>query len=214
MNESSHCKWMEVSGYLLNIMPFRLRATYGVKCLGGFCDTLWRKVVSPHGNTKSKINNLWRPPQGTQTEGKITKWIPDVPCNPHKHTSWAIPRQPTYLGSRWKKYDTELTTTVWPALFPPCKKKNERSSGQNQTRCFCCPLDSPALDRLGPRPWLEDPPAYLSLRLPIARLKQLWLSCSPSVRPTRMVEWPRTVQLKGGKRLIGSSILPHLFPPM
>jgi len=30
----------------------------------------------------------------------------------------------TPLGSRWKSYSTESTTTVWPALLPPCKEHN------------------------------------------------------------------------------------------
>lgn len=37
---------------------------------------------------------------------------------PMKETAFLLS---TPLGSRWKSYSTESTTTVWPALFPPWK---------------------------------------------------------------------------------------------
>lgn len=33
----------------------------------------------------------------------------------------------TPLGSRWKSYSTESTTTVCPALFPPCRERHSQS---------------------------------------------------------------------------------------
>lgn len=36
------------------------------------------------------------------------------------------------LGKRWKSYSTESTTTVWPALFPPCNARHGKIEPNNK----------------------------------------------------------------------------------
>lgn len=46
----------------------------------------------------------------------------------------------TPLGKRWKLYSTESTTTVWPALLPPCKKTQPILGARHLHHLPCSPL--------------------------------------------------------------------------
>lgn len=81
---------------------------------------------------KLGLRGIWHPklsaPHREVTESRL--WHLFLGCFLSRRVLCFLPMKEvafllrTPLGSRWKSYSTESTTTVWPALLPPCKQEH------------------------------------------------------------------------------------------
>lgn len=90
----------------------------------------------------------------------------------------------TPLGSRWKSYSTESTTTVWPALLPPCTKHTH--SAQSGSSLQHWDQITKADHYITPQPAVEQ---RVSLP-PLPRLAQFIFTAScPAVKKPCVLFW-------------------------
>lgn len=123
---------------------------------------------------------------------------------PMKETAFLLS---TPLGRRWKSYSTESTTTVCPALLPPCRHDTQ-SGGLVEVVFSWFHTTLWAAGR-------DNSPSMMTLAMSRYYITLFWLVLcfggiqSHSFWPVNMLTWGRKSQLVNNSRLVASHTSPN-----